>query len=286
MDQFKEPQKPYRIILEQELKQAVEELNRPMKGLFTSGLLAGIGIGISPFLIAVLLTRTDGTLATPLVDLLVANFYTVGFIVVILGRTDLFTEYTTIAILPILDGRASIRSLGRLWGLVYLGNLLGALLFAGFATVTGPALDIVDPEIFGQIAEDLVAHDWWVIVLSGILAGWLMGLLSWLIAAGRDTIGQIFFVWIVALAIGFCHLHHSIAGAVEVFAGVFAADLGLGRAVYVLLWSTTGNAIGGIIFAVLVILSLVMSGEGNQSPDRRYRHRRKYSDRQRQRRSQ
>lgn len=272
--------------MEQELKQAVDELNRPTKGLFTSGLLAGIGIGISPFLIAVLLTRTGGTLADPTVELLVANFYTVGFIVVILRRTDLFTEYTTLAILPILDGRASMRSLGQLWGLIYLGNLVGALVFAGFATLTGPALGIVDPEIFGDIARDLIAHDWWVIALSGILAGWLMGLLSWLITAGQDTIGQIFFVWIIALAVGFCHLHYSIAGAVEMFAGVFASGLGLGSAVYFLLWSTLGNAIGGIVFAVLVISSLVMSGDGNQPPDRRYRQRRKCSDRQRQRRSQ
>jgi formate/nitrite transporter FocA (FNT family) len=41
-----------------------------------------------------------------------------GFLFVILGRSELFTEHTTLAVLPVLDGRASLRQLGRLWGLI------------------------------------------------------------------------------------------------------------------------------------------------------------------------
>ncbi|PPS42291.1 hypothetical protein [Chroococcidiopsis sp. TS-821] len=84
MQNSEEPQKPYRQILEQEIKQALEELARPAKGLFTSGLLAGIGIGISPLLVAVLLTHVDGTRSELVIEILVANFYTIGFIFVAL----------------------------------------------------------------------------------------------------------------------------------------------------------------------------------------------------------
>ena len=80
-----------------------------------------------------------------------------------------------------------------------------------------------------------------------------MGLLSWLVAASRDTIGQIFIVWLVTFAIGFLHLHHCMAGTAEVLAGVFTgegADLGdFGK---FLLWSTVGNAAGGIVFVALI----------------------------------
>lgn len=55
----------------------------------------------------------------------------------------------------------------------------------------------------------MVEHPGWVILLSGVLAGWLMGLLSWLVAASRDTIGQIFIVALVTTAIGIAHLHHA-----------------------------------------------------------------------------
>ena len=62
-----------------------------------------------------------------------------------------------------------------------------------------------------------------MIFLSGLLAGWLMGLLSWVVAAGRDTISQIVIVWMVPSAIGSADLHHAILGSVEVLAGVFSS---------------------------------------------------------------
>ena len=80
-----------------------------------------------------------------------------------------------------------------------------------------------------------------------------MGLLSWLVAAGRDTISQIVIVWMVTTTIGIGHLHHSIVGSVEVLAGLFTsgettfADFG-----HFLLWTTLGNAIGGPVFLALL----------------------------------
>lgn len=80
-----------------------------------------------------------------------------------------------------------------------------------------------------------------------------MGLLSWLLSASRDTVSQILVVWMVTAAIGFGQLHHSIAGSVEVLAGVFSAQgIGLGDFGHFLLWSTLGNAIGGVIFVALI----------------------------------
>jgi formate/nitrite transporter FocA (FNT family) len=91
-----------------------------------------------------------------------------------------------------------------------------------------------------------------VILLSGIMAGWLMGLLSWLVAAGRDTISQIVLVWMITTAIGLAHFHHAIAGSVEVLAGVFAGEATLGDYGHFLLWTTLGNLIGGPIFVAMI----------------------------------
>ena len=74
-----------------------------------------------------MLTLMHDALPEPITKLLVANMYSVGFIFVILGRLELFTEHTTLAFLPVLNRRASLRSLGRLWGLIYCSNLVGAM---------------------------------------------------------------------------------------------------------------------------------------------------------------
>ena len=92
-----------------------------------------------------------------------------------------------------------------------------------------------------------------MILVSAILAGWLMGLVSWLVTAGRDTISEIVFVWLVTGTIGLAHFHHCIVGSVEVLAAVFAgqgttlADFG-----HFLLFSTLRNVIGGVFFVALV----------------------------------
>lgn len=243
----------YRDILEDEVAAGLMEIRRPTSGLLVSGLSAGLDIGFSVLLIAVTLTLAEGRLAPALVEILVANAYAVGFIFVVLGRSELFTEHTTLAVFPVLDRKASVGALGRLWGLVYVSNLTGAAAFAGLLVVIGPRLGVVEPAALGRIARFMVGHVWWVVLLSGLLAGWLMGLMSWLVAAGKETISQVFFVWLVAASIGFGKLHHCIVGSVEVLAGVFAGQgVSLGDYGHFLLWATLGNMIGGAIFVALV----------------------------------
>lgn len=243
----------YRVILRSELAHGLLEIERPAGGLLFSGLSAGLDLGFSVLLMAVVASLAEGQLPPVVVHLLMANMYAVGFIFVVLGRSELFTEHTTLAVFPVLGGLASVRALGRLWGLVYAANLMGAAAFAALMVVVAPRLGVVEPEAFGHIARIMVGHAWWVVLLSAVLAGWLMGLMSWLVAAGRDTISQLLFVWIVAAAIGLGNLHHSIVGTVEVLGGVFSrqgitlVDFG-----HFLLWCTLGNALGGVIFVALV----------------------------------
>jgi formate/nitrite transporter FocA (FNT family) len=81
----------------------------------------------------------------------------------------------------------------------------------------------------------------------------LMGLLSWLVAAGRDTISQIVLVWLITTAIGFAGLHHVVLGTIEVLAGAFAGqEIGPADFGRFLLWATLGNILGGTIFVALI----------------------------------
>lgn len=247
------PQKSYREILSQEIQAGLAEIRRPARGLFLSSLSAGLDIGFSLLLMGTMLTLTSGELGEPVVHILVANMYSVGFVLVVLGRSELFTEHTALAVLPVLGRRAGIRDLARVWGVVYAGNLLGALTFASLVHVVGPRLGAVEPWALDAIARALVEQQWWVILASAVLAGWLMGELAWLLAAGRDTISQVIFVWLITTAIGLVGLHHSIAGTAEVFAGVLVG-LGVDLADFFrfLALATLGNAVGGVVFVALV----------------------------------
>jgi formate/nitrite transporter FocA (FNT family) len=248
-----EPQKSYETILEQEVRSGLTELERSAKGLLLSGLSAGLDVSFSLLLIAVMTTRVEGRLPEWAVEILVANMYAVGFLFVVLGRSELFTEHTTLAVLPVLAGRSSAGRLLRLWGLVYVSNLAGVAAFTAATVLIGPALHIVDPPVFGRIASQVVAAAPWVLFGSAVLAGWLMGLLSWLVAAVRDTISQVAVVWLVTASIGFLHLHHSIVGSAEVLSGVFSGQ-GATFADFArfLALATLGNIVGGGVFVALI----------------------------------
>jgi formate-nitrite transporter family protein len=254
------PMKSHQTIINQEIEQAGEELQRPVAGLLISGLLAGLGVGVSVLLIVVIMTLADDSVPYIVTAILVANAYSVGFILVIMGRMDLFTEYTTLALLPFLDREASFFLVGRMWMLVYVSNLVGCLVFAILIVILAPALKVAETDVFLSLAHEIVGHPWWVIVLSGSIAGWLMGLMSWLVTASRDTISQVLFVWLIGTTIGLARLHHAITGSLEVLAGMLAgASIILADFGYFLMWTTLGNIIGAVIFAVLIRFSVLMS---------------------------
>jgi formate-nitrite transporter family protein len=108
----------------------------------------------------------------------------------------------------------------------------------------------------------------WVILLSALFTGWLMGLLSWLLTAGRDGVSQIFFIWLITGVIAFGRLPHAISGAIELFVVLFSPGTErLANAGRVLAWTTMGNAAGGVLFAVLIWSSVLISGSGRKDGD-------------------
>jgi formate/nitrite transporter FocA (FNT family) len=249
----REARKPAIRILEHEISEGLAEIERSDSGLLMSGFSAGMDLGFSILMMAVLLTLAKDSLPRPVTELLVAGAYTLGYILIVIGRSELFTEHTTLAVLPVLNGRATLGGLLRLWGLVYFSNLAGGALFSFIIVNVGPALGIIDPAVFGEIARGLVNHSAWVILFSGVLAGWLMGLLSWLVAASRETVSQIIVIVLVTGTIGLAHLHHAIAGTIEVLTGLMSGQ-GITVADYLhfLLWATVGNSLGGVFFVAVV----------------------------------
>ncbi len=255
--------KPYQEILQEEIDAGLEELRRPARGLLLSSLSAGLDVGFGILAMAVIVTLAAGELPEVVVRLLEANAYTIGFVFVIMGRSELFTEHTTLAALPVLDGHAGVARLLRLWSLVYVGNIVGAVAFAIAIGLLLPALGVASADAFGTIAGRLVDHPPGLMFGSAVLAGWLMGLLSWLVTAARDTTGKLLMIWLVTGVIALAGLHHAIAGTVEVVAGLVAtSEIGLAETVACLAIAAVGNAVGGFVFVALIKYGHASSASG------------------------
>lgn len=244
---------PAREMLDSLIETGMHEINRGRTGLLLSAFSAGMDIGFGPVLMAVVLTLSVdgyGALGT---ELILASVYSVGFMFVIIGRSELFTEHTTLAVVPVIDGQASVKQLARLWSLVYIGNIAGGIVFTALAVLLLPGLSVATPESFETIALKLVNHDLGWLFVAGIFAGWLMGLLAWLISSTEDITARIVLIWIVTGTIGLLHLPHSIAGNVEVLFGLFVSSA-VTPMDYIafLALATVGNAVGGTFFVAIV----------------------------------
>jgi len=241
-------------ILDIEIRRGLSELQRPTTGLSLSGLSAGLDLGFGPLLMGVILTNAGVAGTDELTtELLLAIAYGVGFSLVVLGRSELFTEHTALAVLPVLDGQAGLHRLARLWVIVYLSNLVGATLFGGLVVAVGPTIDIVEPSVIVELARVYTDQPIIGLLGGGVLAGWLMGLLSWLVAGADSTAARLLVVWLIAAAIGVAHLPHCIAGSVEVVSGVLVSpELGPMAFGRFLVLSTVGNAVGGTVFVSLL----------------------------------
>jgi len=134
-------------------KEGEAELKRPVSGLWWSGIAAGLCIGFSMVAEGLIRARIPDTAWRPLID----NFgYSTGFLIVILGRQQLFTENTLTAVLPVMARRtrSGLMNMFRLWAVVFAANLVGAFLFALFCCQAG----IFSPEVeaaFSEIAQHM-----------------------------------------------------------------------------------------------------------------------------------
>jgi formate/nitrite transporter FocA (FNT family) len=132
--------------------QGEEELERSFGGLAWSGLAAGLSIGFSFLTQATLQARLPDVAWRPLVS---GFGYSVGFLIVILGRQQLFTETTLTAVIPVLtrrDMRTLVLAL-RVWLVVLSANLAATWVFAGIAAIP----DVFPPATMQAMAE-ISAH--------------------------------------------------------------------------------------------------------------------------------
>ena len=239
-------------------REGLRELERSTGALAWSGLAAGLSMGFS-FLV-------EGMIQSHLPDAswrpLIATFgYTVGFVIVILGSQQLFTENTLMPIVPLLAHRtmARLRNVLRLWGAVFLTNMVGALLFA----LVLAKMQVVDPEVHSALAE--ISHHAMrsgaaVTLLHGVYAGWLIAVMVWMLPAAKNQ--ELLLVVFMTYLIGLGGFAHVIAGATEVFyAGIRGLEGWDAILFRYLLPTLVGNVFGGVTIVAALNHAQATSGE-------------------------
>lgn len=227
-----------------------EEMRRPPGQLFWSSLAAGLTIGFSVLAAAFLFT-----LAPPgLEHAAAAAGYPLGFILVVLARSQLFTENTLDPVIPLLHNRdrATLVRLLRLWVVVLAGNLVGTFVFALVAARTS-MLDAGLHAAVLRLSVQGTEGGFWLVAFRAIFGGWLVALMAWLVSSTRSTGAQLTLIWLTTAPIAAFGFRHSIAGAVEAFFRV-----GVGQATWpqmtgqFLVPAIIGNIVGGVTLVALL----------------------------------
>jgi len=234
-----------------------EELIRPISALTWSGFAAGMSMGFSLVAMALFHAYLPDKPWRPLIARL---GYPLGFLIVIIGRQQLFTENTLTAIIPLL-ARRNLRTFGlvaRIWAVVLIANLLGAHLFAWIVANTPMFSPNVQHSML-QLATEAANVTFGEAVLRGIFAGWLIAMVVWMLAAVDS--GRALIIIVLTYVVGLAGLTHIIAGSVEVLFLVMAGV----KSWWAVAWgymlpTLIGNSIGGVSLTAAVNHAQVVAG--------------------------
>ncbi len=238
-------------VLEKAIEEGVEQLERPLVSLALSSIAAGLILAFTAMAVAVVTLAVADVESAVARRIAVALVYPLGFVVCVMSGTQLFTEHTATAVYPVLDGRSRVTRLLRLWGVVIVGNLIGGFAGAGLLTCADDVVGAASGYV--EIGHHLVEFGAGTLLVSAILAGWLMAQGAWLILATPPATSQIVSIYIVTFLIGTGGLHHSIAGSVEMFAAWMNSDaFTIGEVARFIGIALAGNLVGGSLFVALL----------------------------------
>lgn len=238
-----------------------KELERDAMALLWSAIAAGLSMGASMLTKGILHVHLD---AVPGAFLLECLGYTVGFIIVIMARQQLFTENTVTAVLPFMHKPTSgnFMLLLRLWGIVLLGNLLGTAL-AALAFNFMPVFDEPTQSAFSEMGNAVMENSPVEMFTRAIVSGWLVATMVWMLpAAGSAKILVIVLMtWLIAVG----DTTHIVVGSVEIFYLVFNGE----AAWYEFLWpfalpTLAGNIIGGTFIFALISHAQIRNDMANE----------------------
>ncbi len=241
-------------IVDDASKIGAKRLRRPLLGDAITAFTGGMSVSFGAVAMVTAAAAMGGGIDSPSTALLVGSLvFPVGFLILLVGKTELFTENFLLPVAAVLKGRGNLHQLGSLWGTTLTFNLLGALVFGVLISRNdvlspGPAEEMI------ALATHSVTYSLWTAFIKALFAGWLMTTLTWLLVAAVGFGPRIAVIWAIGSLIVLGQFNHVIISAAEIFIAMFlGADITFGD------WVTrnflpalAGNIFGGLVFETML----------------------------------
>jgi len=240
---------------------ARQELGRSTVSLVISGFAGGIFMGLSALgnAIALAMLTPAASDASGSVQLIAKMFYPLGFIVVILGRSQLFTENTLYPVALVLSEKRHFWNTMRLWAAVLPSNVLGAFGFACLASLT----HALKPEFVQSLAHlgvEAIHNTPATIFWSGVMGGWIIALAAWLVSGSHSITGSVMIIWMLTFVVGLGNFAHCIATSGEVFVAILTHQAAWSAYPAWFFPAVAGNICGGVGMVTILEYGQVIYG--------------------------
>ncbi len=246
-------------LLQEAVQLAKRKSDLPARDMLIRGILAGAFLGYATSL-AIVVTSQG---LPPIVG---AILFPVGFVILALLGLELVTG--NFALLPagVMAGAVRITKLLRNWGWVYLGNLIGSLLYAALFYLaitnwrTGNGGAVAD--LLKQAAQKktlayaaLGYNGWGTAIVKAVLCNWMVTIGAMLAMVSKSTVGKITAMWLPIMTFFALGFEHSVVNMYVIPSGIMlGAPISLGQA---LLWNllpvTLGNLFAGMLLTGMAL---------------------------------
>ena len=248
--------RPRTIVIFEAIREEGEgELERSPASLAWSALAAGLSMTLGLVAMGAFAANLPDTQWRPLI---VALGYPLGYVIVILGRQQLFTENTLTPLLPILSRptAARIGRLALLWSIVLTFNVIGALIGTTFLALSH-AMNAHAEAPMAEFAVRLMQHDPLNRFAQAIYAGWLIALMVWLLPLAEVAGPLVIFA--ITYVVGIAEFAHIVAGSVELFYAIAAGRVPWTDYPAFFIPTLLGNVVGGVTFVALIAFATIAS---------------------------
>jgi len=253
VEELSSPRTP--VIYEIVRRLGEEEMVRPFASLWWSGVAAGLSISFSLLAQALLEMSLPDAPWRPLVS---SFGYSVGFLMAVLSRQQLFTESTITAVLPLAANFTllNLARMARMWAIVLAANLVGTLVAAMLCS-WAPAVAPNVLQAMIDVSQRLLDLPWIDMFFRGITSGFLIAAMVWLMPGSEGT--QFHVITLMSYLVALGGFTHIVAGSVETFMLLLNGHAGIGWALFDFAVPTLlGNIIGGTALFAVIAYAQVM----------------------------
>jgi formate/nitrite transporter FocA (FNT family) len=242
---------------------ARQELKRSNTALAISGFGGGAFMGLSAMGTAIAVALLG---ESPGAHMITRMFYTLGFIVVIIGRSQLFTENTLYPVALVLAEKREFWNTLRLWAVVLPANVAGAFAFAAIASWT-TALNPSYVDALSRLGAAAIHHPATTVFWSGVIGGWMIALAAWLVSGSHSITGSVAVIWLVTYIVGLGDFAHCIASSCEILVTVLTHHAPWTAFPQWFFPAVLGNICGGVGLVTILEYGQVIYGSENEKSE-------------------